>query len=445
VAQYGVACDNINRADANRYKIPLLAHSLYKMITTAQERQLSWAIVAFFFAGIVLSYADRAVLGVVLPQVRKDLALTNAQYSLTIDAFLILYMIFYIVGGRIADRLGIRRAFSLNIVFWSLASMAHAIAGGVVSLCVFRALLGVGEGGFFPTAMRGILEWCHPENRAKAVGLLICGVSLGMLLTPPIAAWMTFHFGWRMAFLVTGSAPLFLVFPWSWLHRRIHVKYGIADRVPARSLGNESPVSSDISLRQVLGSSKYWFFLFARAFPDAVTFFYLFWLPGYFQDVRHYDLKKVGTLLWIPFFCAGLGALGGGWLSGALMQRGLGMDRSRKIALFLSAACPILGAGAFLAPTAIFALVLVSLALFGHFAWAANIQTVVTEIMPPRHVATLYGVTGAAGTLMAVLTQPLVGYTVDFVGYGPAFVGTAVIYLLALGMLHGAGTINHIQ
>ena len=186
-------------------------------------------------------------------------------------------------------------------------------------------------------------------------------------------------------------------------------------------------------------------FLLTRAIPDSVTYFYLFWLPAYFQDVRHYDLEMVGKLLWIPFLCADVGALGGAWLSSALIKRGMGTDRGRKVVLYLSACFPILGAGAFLAPTHTLALALVSLALLGHFSWATNIHTVVTEITPRRHVAALYGVTGAVGTLMGVLTQPLIGRAVDMSGYGAPFVGTAVVYILALTMLKFAGKIERIE
>ena len=414
------------------------------MVTLAQQRRFAWIIAVFFFAGSVLSYVDRAVLGVVMPQVRKDLSLTNTDYSLATTSFLILYMIFYILGGQLADRLGSRRTFSLNIIFWSLASMAHGVARGITSLCLFRALLGAGEGGFFPTAMRGIAEWFPPENRAKAVGLLMCGISLGMLLTPPIVAWITFHHGWRMAFLVTGSVGFFIVPPWLLFHRRIQKAYGMPDPAPAQGRKDESLDCGSSSLGQVLVKRKYWLFLLARAFPDTVTFFYLFWLPGYFQVVRHYDLEKVGKLLWIPFFCADLGAIGGAWLSSALIQRGLGLDRGRKLPLLFSAICTIIGAGAYLAPTHHLALALVSLALFGHFSWSSNMQTVITEVMPRRHLATLYGLTGAVGTLMAALTQPLVGRSVDLVGYGPAFLGTAMAYVLALVMLFNAGKIEQI-
>ena len=140
-----------------------------------------------------------------------------------------------------------------------------------------------------------------------------------------------------------------------------------------------------------------------------------------------------------------MGALAGAWFSSALITRGLGLDRSRRTALLLSGLCAIAGASAFLAPNHLLALALASLALFGHFAWSSNMQTVVTEIMPRKHMATLYGLTGAAGTLLAALTQPLVGRAVDSVGYGPPFAGTAVSYVLALTMLLCAGKVEQIR
>jgi len=416
------------------------------MVSLLAERRLAWIVVVFFFAGSVMSYVDRAVLGIVIPQVRKDLSITNTEYSLAINAFLIMYMFFYVLGGRLADRLGSRRTFTLNIVFWSIASMAHALSRGIASLCVFRGLLGIGEGGFFPTAMRGTAEWFRSENRAKAVGILLCGISLGMVLTPPVVAWITLRHGWRAAFLVTGAMGFLLIPPWLMFHHYVKKVYGKADPAPAfqRPEGN-APSHEVLSLRQVLTRRKYWLFLLARALPDTVTFFYLFWLPAYFQDVRHYDLEKVGKLLWIPFLCADVGAVGGAWLSSALIRRGWGLHAGRKVVLFGSAICPMLGACAFLVNAHTLALALVSLALFGHFSWSANIQTVVTEITPRNHVGALYGLTGAAGTLAGALTQPLIGSSVDRLGYAPAFLGTAIVYVLALVFLTSAGKIETIR
>lgn len=137
--------------------------------------------------------------------------------------------------------------------------------------------------------------------------------------------------------------------------------------------------------------------------------------------------------------------MGGAWLSSTLIRRGMELDKGRKVALFLSPICRIVGAAAYLAPTHPLALALVSLALFGHFSWSSNMQTVITEVMPHKHVATLYGLTGAVETLMAAVTQPLVGRAVDLAGYGPAFLGTTVAYMPALLMLFSAGRIEQIH
>jgi ACS family hexuronate transporter-like MFS transporter len=436
------------------------------------KRGFAWLIVILLFAGSVLNYMDRSLVGVIMPQMRRDLTLTNADFGLAINAFLVMYAVFYVLGGWIADRLGYRGAFALTVAFWSLASMAHALVQGLRSLALCRAILGIGEGGFYPAAMRGATEWFPPENRAKAVGLILSALCVGALLTPPLVAWITIHYGWRASFLVTGALGLLLLPPWLLLHRRIHQNYPAGDPCavsrplplegeggprpafsPVRQLtgpGGEAPTrvpppEDDLSLSEVLKTRKYWCVLGARASADAAWYFYLFWIPGYFQDVRRFDLASVGRLLWIPFFSAGVGALAGAWASSGLIRRGLGLDRSRKTILFASASLCVVGASACFAPAAYLALALVSLALFGHPSFGSNIHTVITEITPPRHVAVLYGITGAAGTLLGAAAQLAIGRVIDTFGYKPAFVWAGGMALLAAALLLAAGRIERIR
>jgi ACS family hexuronate transporter-like MFS transporter len=412
-----------------------------------QHNRFAWLIVLLLFAGSVLNYMDRSLVGVIMPQVRRDLSLTNADFGLAINAFLIMYAVFYVLGGRIADRLGSRASFALTVAFWSLACMAHALVQGLRSLALCRALLGMGEGGFYPAAMRGAAEWFPPRDRAKAVGLILSALSVGTLLTPPLVAWLTLHYGWRASFLAIGGLGLLLLPPWLLLHRRIHRIYGARSPMPSESVEGESgaPGQDDPSLSEVLKTRKYWCVLGARASTDAAWYFFLFWIPGYFQDVRRFDLASVGRLLWIPFFSAGAGALAGAWASSALIRRGLGLHRSRKTILLASASLAFIGASAYFAPTAYWAIALVSLALFGHQSWGANIHTVITEITPPKHVAILYGITGAAGTLLGAASQLAIGRSVDLFGYGPAFVWAGLMPLLAVMFLQAAGTIERIR
>jgi len=412
-----------------------------------QQSRFAWLIVFLLFAGSVLNYMDRSLVSVIMPQVRRDLALTNADFGLAVNAFLVMYAAFYILGGRIADRLGYRGAFALTVAFWSIACMAHALVQGLRSLALCRAILGMGEGGFYPAAMRGAAQWFPPESRAKAVGIILSALCVGSLLTPPLVAWITIHYGWRASFLVIGALGLLLLPPWLLLHRHIHRVCGAGDPTLSEKRERETGASAEdeLSLSEVLKTRKYWCVLAARASTDAAWYFYLFWIPGYFQDVRRFDLATVGRFLWIPFFCAGVGALTGAWASSALIRRGLGLDRSRKTILFASASFCVVGASACFAPTAYLALALVSLALFGHQSYGSNIHTVITEITPPRHIAVLYGITGAAGTLLGAVAQLAIGRVIDLFGYKPAFVWAGGMAVLAAIFLLAAGTIERIR
>ena len=412
-----------------------------------QQSRFAWLIVFLLFAGSVLNYMDRSLVSVIMPQVRRDLALTNADFGLAVNAFLVMYAAFYILGGRIADRLGYRGAFALTVAFWSIACMAHALVQGLRSLALCRAILGMGEGGFYPAAMRGAAQWFPPESRAKAVGIILSALCVGSLLTPPLVAWITIHYGWRASFLVIGALGLLLLPPWLLLHRHIHRVCGAGDPTLSEKRERETGASAEdeLSLSEVLKTRKYWCVLAARASTDAAWYFYLFWIPGYFQDVRRFDLATVGRFLWIPFFCAGVGALTGAWASSALIRRGLGLDRSRKTILFASASLCVVGASACFAPTAYLALALVSLALFGHQSYGSNIHTVITEITPPRHIAVLYGITGAAGTLLGAAAQLAIGPVIDSFGYKPAFVWAGGMAVLAAIFLLAAGTIERIR
>jgi nitrate/nitrite transporter NarK len=113
--------------------------------------------------------------------------------------------------------------------------------------------------------------------------------------------------------------------------------------------------------------------------------------------------------------------------------------------LVASAALCFAGSWAWLPPGVPLALAMVSLALFAHQAWSTNIHTAITEISPPAHVSVLYGITGAAGTLMGAVVQSVVGPVVDHIGYDPAFVGAGSLYLAAVALLLAAGKIERIR
>jgi ACS family hexuronate transporter-like MFS transporter len=167
-------------------------------------------------------------------------------------------------------------------------------------------------------------------------------------------------------------------------------------------------------------------------------------MPAYFQDVREFDLRMIGRFLWIPYVCARAGALIGGWLSSVLIKKGLGVDRSRKTILFSSAMRGMIGSAACFVANPFTALVLLSVALLGHKSWDSNIHTAIIEISPRQHIALLYGISGAAGTMLSALAQPFIGHVVDSAGYVPVFVGCGLTFILAAELLRAAGKIEHV-
>ena len=157
------------------------------------------------------------------------------------------------------------------------------------------------------------------------------------------------------------------------------------------------------------------------------------------------SLETVGRFLWIPYLAAGLGSVGGAWLSSMWIHRGWSADRARKSVLVPSAVLSSLGAFSYFAADHAAAIGIVAVALFGHQAWSSNLHTAISEISPPAHVAVLYGLTGAAGTLMGAAAQLLVGPVVDAAGYRPVFIGAGLIYIAAALLLMSAGKIEEIR
>jgi ACS family hexuronate transporter-like MFS transporter len=306
-------------------------------------------------------------------------------------------------------------------------------------------MLGIGESAFYPAAIRGATEWFSSESRAKAIGLFLSGISLGTLLTPPIVAWITIRYGWRAAFLLTGVSGLLLLPPWLLVHRRVRKAYNVPDPSPALLAAQVKAVmGEEVSISDTLKAPKYLCLLSSRAISDATWYFYLFWIPAYFQEIRGFDTAMVGKLLWIPFFASGVGALAGAWASSTLIQRGMALDRARKSVLILSALTCMAGASAFLV-SPFQALALVTMGLFGYQSWSSNLHTAITEVSPSKHASVLYGITGASGALVGAITQPMIGRMIDVSGYNPVFVAVGLLHFLAMVLLLSAGKIEPIK
>ena len=120
---------------------------------------LRWWIIALVCLATVINYIDRSALGIMWPEMSKDLGLTKEDYSWIINIFTITYAAGKFISGKLYDKVGTKIGFVLSIFFWSLASVLHFFAKGAASLGIFRGLLGVAEAGNWPGAVKNNAEW----------------------------------------------------------------------------------------------------------------------------------------------------------------------------------------------------------------------------------------------------------------------------------------------
>src|SRR5436309_11178998 len=168
----------------------------------------NWRIAFLVSAAIAVSYLDRQTLPVAVSAIAKDIPLSNEQFSTLQSAFLVSYAFMYAGGGKLVDTLGTRLGFTVIMVFWSLACASHALATSFAMLAVSRFLLGMGEGGGFPAATRGVAESFSVQQRASAMGIMNAGTSVGAVIAPPLIAVILSFANWRSIFAISGALGL---------------------------------------------------------------------------------------------------------------------------------------------------------------------------------------------------------------------------------------------
>jgi ACS family hexuronate transporter-like MFS transporter len=299
--------------------------------------------------------------------------------------------------------------------------MLHATASSALSLGGFRVLLGMGEAGNWPGGVKVISEWFPTKERAFAIGLFNSGSALGAVIAPPLVAWIALRWGWRSAFLVTGTTGFAWLILWlATVHKPAHPPEA-SDEAPARPL----------RWRDLLHFREVWSLVAARMLTDPVWWFYVFWLPEYLRRARHFTLAEIGLFAWIPFLSADIGNVAGGWLSGRLIRRGWPVLRSRKTVMAVSAACMLAGIPTVLSGDWRVSLTLISVVTLTFSVWSANILTLPADLFPQNVVASVVGLSGTGAAFGGMCFTLIVGPVVDRYGYVPVFLIAGLMPLAA--------------
>jgi ACS family hexuronate transporter-like MFS transporter len=396
-----------------------------------------WTLALLFFA-TTINYLDRIVLSVLAPVIREDIHMPEKVYGYVTGAFSFAYMIGFLFAGKFIDHVGTRIGYAVAIAWWTIAAACHALARSALSLGFWRGMLGLGESGNFPAAIKSVAEWFPKKDRAFATGIFNAGTNVAAMAGPPVLVWMNAHFGWRGCFFITASLGFLWLVLWLATYRPPdrHPRVSASELAYIRSDPDEAR-EPDIGWKAALRYRETWGFAIAKFLTDPVWWFYLWWLPLYLTDARHLTLKQAGWALPVVYLMADVGSVGGGWISGYLLGRGWPVSKARKTAMALCAcAMPIAATAAFM-PTAALAVAFVSIATAAHQGWSANLYTTVSDVFPKRAVASVVGIGGCAGALGGVLFSSIIpGYVIAAFGYKPVMVALGFFHLTALAVVH---------
>ena len=415
-----------------------------------------WVVCGLLFLAATINYVDRQVLGILKPTLQAEFGWSEIDYADIVFAFQLAYAIGLVLAGRIIDRLGAKTGFTVFIVVWSLAAIAHAEAplfGGaaaamlgiiglsysasVAGFMLARFALGLGEGGNFPAAIKVVAEWFPKRERAFATGLFNSGTNVGAIVTPMVVPWITLTWGWYWAFIWTGAIGLLWLAVWLPLYGRpeTHPRVKPSELALIRSDPPEPTVN--VPWRQLLRYRQTWAFAIGKFMTDPIWWLYLFWIPDFLNRNYGIDLRTVGPPLIAIYLIADVGSIGGGWISSALIKRGWSINAGRKTAMLGCAVAVVPIAFAAYADNLWLAVALVGLAAAAHQGWSANLFTLASDTFPRQAVGSVVGFGGMAGAIGGMLIAKLTGYILDASGsYVPVFLIAASTYLVALLIIH---------
>ena len=382
-------------------------------------------MIGFAFTATLINYLDRQALSVAAPVLIDQFHMSNEVYGRVVSAFMLAYTISNGLSGPLIDRLGTRLGYALCIAWWSAASVLHAFTRGPLSLGAFRFLLGIGEAGNWPAAIKVVAEWFPETERALACGLFNSGSSIGAILAPPIVAFIVLHYGWQYAFLAIGLLGFLWLALWWPVYRK-------PDRLPGAAATPELPPPSAWRL---LRHRFVWTCIVAKIFFDPAWYFYIFWFPTYLKSARHFDMAAIGKYAWLPFFVAGLGNLFGGAVSGLLIRRGVSITVARKSAMTFFIALMLAAIPAVLAPTAALSIVYVSIAMTGYTGALANMLAMPADVFPGNAVGSIWGLASMGAGFGGMLFSLITGWLVDHYSYTPVFIGFGLMPLVCAAIV----------
>ena len=391
-----------------------------------------WTICALLFFATTVNYLDRQVLSLLKGDLEVEFNWSDTDYANIVMVFQLVYAVSMLFAGRIIDWLGTKAGFAWALIVWSVGAMLHALAKGTGGFMFARGVLGFGESGNFPAAIKTTAEWFPKRERALATGIFNSGTNVGAILAPITVPWLAANWGWQGAFIVVGAIGFLWLIFWFWLYdspakqkRLGRAEYDYihsdADEQAVAAADAKAAASNEPRLpwyqewSRLLGYRQTWAFAFGKFMTDGVWWFYLFWLPAYLRAEYGMTGTQVSIPIAVLYTMTCVGSIAGGWFPMYFINRGYDPYGGRMRAMLIIAFFPLVvllaqpfGHLGFWVPV-----ILIGIGASAHQAWSANIFTTVSDMFPKKAVGSVTGIGGMFGGFGGILVNKSAGWLFD--------------------------------
>jgi ACS family hexuronate transporter-like MFS transporter len=434
--------------------------------TVTPATRFRWVICGLLLFSTTINYMDRQVISYLkeffcTSTAQGGFGWSNTDYANVTSYFVLCYAVMTIFAGIVIDKIGTKLGLALSLIAWSAFSILNAFVGRTALVHVFvRSLFGIGEAGNFPASIKTVAEWFPKRERALATGIFNSGSNLGAMVSALFVPWCMIHFGdqqgWKMAYILTGTAGFLWLIFWFWLYASpsqhkhiskseyayIHVDDDTITPTPAAN-------GTTVSWFKLLGYRQTWAFVFGKFMTDGVWWFYLFWLPDYLRKQFAMDKHQVMLPTFIVYGVAIIGSIYGGSIPMTFIKKGMPVYKARMTAMLIIAIFPLTvlstqyfgNVERFGSLAATLAVAAICIGCAAHQAWSANLFTTVSDMFPKKAVGSVTGIGAAAGGLGGYIVQKLAGGLTDAFAETPQtayllmFIICALSYMIAWGLM----------
>jgi MFS transporter, ACS family, hexuronate transporter len=404
-----------------------------------------YTVLGLLFLATTINYIDRQIIGLLKPTLEKKFQWTEQDYANIVFWFQAMYAAGYLLSGRFVDKVGAKIGYSIAVLCWSVAAMAHALVKSTAGFNVVRGALGFSEGGNFPAAIKSIAEWFPAKERSFASGFMISGTTVGPILAPGIVLWLANRYSWQMSFIITGALGLLWLVAWYFLYEKPQKHKQVSKEELAYIndgvvLVNEN---NKVPLNTLLNKKATWGFFIATFLTDPVWWFYLFWLPSFLTN-NGMSKSEIAFPLTVVYAVTAVLSIAGGWLSSYFIKKGWTINNSRKITMLICVCMALPVTLIRFSNNVWLSVMIIAVAAAAQTIWKGVLLTTVADQFPQKAVSSVAGIGGLGGAVGGMLTAQAVGIVLDNykednniqAGYNLIFILCGLAYVVAITLFH---------